>query len=231
MERIVLPEMLDVLPPQDASALRSRRDLRRLNTWMGHPQAMARLLRENLPDGAAREIVELGAGDGHFLLRVAERLHRHWPAANATLVDRLDALDPQTREQISRLGWRVHVETAEATEWLQRASPQSEQVIISNLFFHQFETKELTEMLRLSANCSRLVIALEPRRAWFPRLLGRLLWAIGCGPVTRNDARVSIDAGFIDGEISALWPDKTNWELTERPIGLVSHLFIARRKN
>jgi hypothetical protein len=230
MERIVLPELLDVLPPRDAAALRSRRDLRRLNSWMGHLRLMARALRENLPDGAPREIVELGAGDGHFLLRVAERLHLQWPGADATLVDRLDALDPRTREDFHRLGWRVGIKTAEASDWLRQAAPASEQTIISNLFFHQFESAPLAEMLKLAADCSRLVIALEPRRGWFPRLCGRLLWAIGCGPVTRNDARISIRAGFAGRELTALWPDKINWELTERRVGFVSHLFIARRK-
>ena len=36
------------VPPQDTAALRSRRDLRRVNAWMRHPQIMARALRENL---------------------------------------------------------------------------------------------------------------------------------------------------------------------------------------
>jgi hypothetical protein len=44
---IVLPELLDVQPPQNASALRSRRDLRRLNAWMRHPQIMAQVLQKN----------------------------------------------------------------------------------------------------------------------------------------------------------------------------------------
>jgi hypothetical protein len=230
MERIVLPELLDVLPPRDAAALRSRRDLRRINAWMGHPALMARALLENLPTGESHAIVELGAGDGHFLLRVAKRLQSHWHGADATLVDRLDAVDPQTREQLGCLGWRVRVETAEASDWLRQASPAGSRTIISNLFFHQFEAAPLAEMLRLAAGHSRLVIALEPRRAWLPRLCGRFLWAIGCGPVTRYDAQVSVRAGFSDGELSALWPDKANWQLTERSAGLFSHLFIARRK-
>ena len=56
------------------------------------------------------------------------------------------------------------------------------------------------------------------------------MWLIGCGPVTRHDGRISVRAGFAGSELSALWPDKKNWELIERPFGLFSHLFIARRK-
>ena len=231
MERIVLPELLDVLPPQDESALRSRRDLRRLNAWMRHPRVMARVLRKNLTEQGARQIVELGAGDGHFLLSVARRLQGQWPGAKATLVDRLDVLDPQTREHFNRLGWHVHAETAEASEWLRQVPPKTTGAVISNLFLHQFETEQLAELLRLASRSSRVVIALEPRRSWLPRLCGRLLWLIGCGPVTRHDGRISIRAGFAGSELSALWPDKKNWELVERPVGLFSHLFTARRKD
>jgi hypothetical protein len=229
MERIVLPELLDALPPQDQSALRSRRDLRRLNAWMNHPRVMACVLRENLPDQNARHLVELGAGDGHFLLSVARHLQKDWTGANATLVDQLDALDPQTHGHFTRLGWQVHADIAEASEWL-RSSPAVATAIISNLFLHQFHPERLAELLRLAAHSSRLVVALEPRRSWLPRLCGHLLWVIGCGAVTRHDAHISIRAGFAGGELSALWPDRENWELVERPVGLFSHLFIARRK-
>jgi hypothetical protein len=57
-----------------------------------------------------------------------------------------------------------------------------------------------------------------------------LLWAIGCNSVTRHDALVSVRAGFSGDELSALWPDKKNWQLTERRAGPFSHLFIAQRK-
>jgi hypothetical protein len=231
MERIVLPELLDVLPPQDQSALRSRRDLRRLNGWMGHPRVMAGVLQKYLIHQDTRQIVELGAGDGHFLLSVARRLQGRWPGASATLVDRLDALDPQTSEQFNRLGWNVRAEIAEASAWLRQASPNPGGAVISNLFLHQFETEPLAGLLRLAANSSRLIVALEPRRLGLSRLCIPLMWLIGCGPVTRHDGRISVRAGFAGNELSALWPDKKKWELIERPVGLFSHQFIARRKD
>jgi hypothetical protein len=231
MKRIVLPELLDALPPRDQSALRSRRDLRRINAWMRHPRIMTRLLQTYLLDQDARHLVELGAGDGHFLLSVARRLQGQWPGAQATLVDRLDALEPQTRDQFQRLGWRVRAEIAEASEWLRQSPPNPTGTIVSNLFLHQFQTEQLAELLRLTARSARVVIALEPRRSWLPRLCGRLLWVIGCGPVTCHDGPISIRAGFDGSELSSLWPDKNNWELVERPVDPFSHLFIARRKD
>jgi len=228
-DRVVEPELLDVLPPQDQRARRSRLDLRRLNTWMNHPKVMARCLFENLNGASAHRVVEIGAGDGHFLLRVARRLSQ-WPNANATLVDRLDAFDPGISQQFSDAGWRVRTEIATVSGWLSQSPPDSADAIVSNLFLHQFQTGELAEMLRMAARNARLFVALEPRRSWPSRLCGNLLWFIGCNSVTRHDAGISIRAGFSGRELSALWPEK-NWELTERPIGLFSHLFIARRKD
>ncbi len=46
MNRIVKPELLDELPPADPRAVRSRRDLRRVNAWMRNHAIMARALAE-----------------------------------------------------------------------------------------------------------------------------------------------------------------------------------------
>lgn len=230
-DRIVLPELLDALPPEDASARRSRRDLRRVNAWMRHPRRLARILRDHWPAGQPQRIVELGAGDGHFMLNVARRSKRRFPGTEVILVDRLNALDPRVHGRFNQAGWASRLELAEATEWLRRANPGAvPTTIISNLFFHQFETAQLQEMLRLAAGTASLVVALEPRRSEASKLGGWMLWAIGCNRVTRHDANISIRAGFVGGELTALWPDAKNWELTERPVGFFSHLFIARRK-
>ncbi len=230
MERIVLPELLDALPARDESALRSRRDIRRLNGLMGHPRLAARALEKSLRGRASQRIVELGAGDGYFLLSTAERMRGLGLDVEATLVDRLDVLDPQMHERFNAVGWRIQAKTAEAIEWLRRTAPDSAGIVISNLFFHQFGDDELAEMLRLAAQSTHTVVALEPRRGWLPDFLGRFLWVAGCGSVTRYDGRVSIRAGFDGRELSALWPDAKNWELTEGPAGIFTHQFLARRK-
>lgn len=229
--RIVVPELLDTLPPQDQSALRSRLDLRRLNQWMHHPQRLARILAEHLNCNTTRRIIELGAGDGHFLLSVARRLHGQWQNTEATLVDRQDTFDPVIRESFTHLGWRVRMETADVFEWLRQSQPNSTDAIVNNLFLHHFQAPELEEMFQLAARATRLFVALEPRRSLLPRFFGRMLWVIRCNSVTRHDAGVSIRAGFSGQELSAIWPDKNNWVLTERSVGLFSHLFIAQRKD
>jgi hypothetical protein len=229
MERLVTPELLDELPPQDRQALRSRRDIRRLNGWMRHPSMMAGLLQQSLDGRAGCRVVELGAGDGQFLLSVARRLRKRWRAAEATLVDRLDAVNPEMRESFGDIGWRIRVEVADAVEWLRRAPPGNAGVVLSNLLLHQLPAETLAEFLRLAARAAPVVIALEPRRAWWPHFCARFLWLAGCGRVTRHDSLASIRAGFAGRELSALWPEAGRWELTERSSGMFSHMFIARR--
>lgn len=229
--RVVEPELLDELPPLDPRALRSRRDLRLLNFGMGHLGIMAAALSKHLRASAPPRIVELGAGDGRFLLGVARRLRRKWPVAGATLVDRLDSFEPGLRERFNRLGWSVCTEIKTASQWLQESRPAMADAIICNLFLHQFRAEELADMLRLAAQHTRLLIALEPRRSLRSRLGGKLLWMIGCGPVTRHDADISIRAGFDGNDLTEIWPDKNSWALTERPAGFFSHLFIAQRKD
>jgi hypothetical protein len=77
--RTLHPELLDTLPAGDASAIGSRRDLRRLNTLMGHAGIIARSLKQCFPHQLPTRIIEIGAGEGQLLLRVAKRLHSsHW---------------------------------------------------------------------------------------------------------------------------------------------------------
>jgi hypothetical protein len=58
----------------------------------------------------------------------------------------------------------------------------------------------------------------------------RLLGLIGCNEVTRHDAVVSVRAGFVDQELSALWPERTRWHLQEEAAGLFSHCFVAQQR-
>jgi hypothetical protein len=222
MKRIVKPETLDTLPPDDPVALRSRRDLRRINAWMQNHKTMARVLAENLAV-APRQITDLGAGDGNFLLQVAQasRLRR----LNATLLDLQKNVPAETLAEFSKCGWRAEAVVADVFDW-----PQMEtEVVVANLFLHHFEDDELRELFCIIADRAKLFIAIEPHRFHFPFPCAQSLRLIGCGKITRHDAEASIAAGFVRKEISALWPDKTGWWLAERRAGLFSHLFVARK--
>lgn len=75
MIRTLHPKLLDDLPADEPAAIGSRRDLRRLNTLMGHAAIIARCLKNIFPHEPPSRILEIGAGDGQLLLRVARRLH------------------------------------------------------------------------------------------------------------------------------------------------------------
>jgi len=227
MNRIVQPELLDTLPPGDPRAAGSRRDLQRLNTWMRNHAIMIHALQTGLNGHTPKQITELGAGDGNFLLRVAQKTSSRWPNVNATLLDRQKVVTPQTLASFASLGWRAEAVVADVFDWPQTPAPA--EIVIINEVLHHFEDARLAGLFRVIAGRTRLFIAIEPSRAYWPLFCSRLLWAVGCNAVTRHDAAVSVRAGFSGDELSALWPDKKNWQMTERRAGLFSHLFIARR--
>jgi hypothetical protein len=239
MKRIVQSELLDTLPPADPRAVwsrfdlrrinawKSRFDLRRINAWMRNHAIAAETLGIAANGQPPKHIVELGAGDGDFLLNVARRL-RSWRSVSATLLDQQPLLDQRTTMSFSQLGWRAEAVVADVFEWSRSASRPAE-VVVANLFLHHFGDAQLAELLGAIAERARLFVSVEPRRGLWPLTFSRLLWVIACNDVTRHDAAVSVRAGFRGRELSALWPAKGGWELTEREAGPFSHLFVARR--
>jgi len=230
MIRCVEPEWLDALPPDDPTAVRSRRDLQRVNAWMGHCGIMARALRSTCPGQVVQRIVELGAGDGSFLLCVARRLASGWQGTRAVLLDRLNIVSPDTRRGFEALGWRAEVLEREVLAWLERPAAPNCDTMLANLFLHHFPEAQLAGLLRAAARQTRVFIAVEPRRSQRSLLFSRLLWLIGCNDVTRHDAPASVRAGFAGRELSQLWPAGPSWTLQERPAGWFSHLFVAQRR-
>ena len=219
-------ELLDVLPADDPAAVRSRRDLRRLNEVMLHPAIMARrMLRHSVE--APRRIIELGAGDGSLMLRLSRRLARHWSGVATILVDRQDIVTQETRQAISSLGWHEDPITQDVFEYLAVAEPAD--IVIANLFLHHFQPPQITDIFTRCAKLAPIFIALEPRRATLPLLGSRLIWLLGCNHVSRHDAVASVRAGFRDGELSALWPNGQGWNFDEGSVALWTHCFIARK--
>jgi hypothetical protein len=227
MKRLVQPELLDSLPPEDPGAIGSRRDLCRINWWMGNHRLMRRALRDHLPGQSPGPLMEIGAGDGNFFLNVARGFSPPWPNPKVILLDRQKSIMPKVIEDFSASGWQAEPIVADVFACPPMAEPVA--AIVANLFLHHFEEDALARLLGIISRQTNLFIAVEPWRFARPALCGHLLRVIGCNAVTLHDAVVSIRAGFQNGEISALWPDKTRWHLIERRAGFFSYLFIARR--
>jgi hypothetical protein len=229
MIRTVQPELLDALPADAPEAAGARRDLRRLNRLMGHARIVRRqLLRTTGP--VPRRVAELGAGDGSFSLRLAERWAPDWSTGRLLLVDRRPAVSAETVRRLARMGWETDVIEADVFDWLSGSGGTPADLMISNLFLHHFDPAELRRLLRLVAGCTERFIACEPRRTSFALAAARLVGWIGCNGITRHDAPVSVRAGFHGPELTTLWPQDGTWELDERPAGLFSHAFSAARR-
>ena len=224
MQRILEQEWLDVLPPDDARARRSRADLRRVNFVMGNARHIARALRLGLrpPDkgGASAasgglHIADIGAGDGSLMRTIASRIGE----VRITLVDRAPVVD---------LAIAATVVAEDVHAYLARPGPQFD-AIVANLFLHHFEDAPLARLLARVARRTRLFVACEPRRTRLALHASRLLWLLGCNDVTRHDAVASVRAGFRGEELSRLWPREPRWRLEEGAAPPFSHLFVARR--
>jgi hypothetical protein len=230
MKRLVQSELLDELLADDPRAVHSRQDLRRINAWMGNTRIMGCALRQTFLDFKPARITEIGAGDGEFLLKVAGHFGaRSIAPRRVLLVDLQNLLQSETRKRFEDLNWNVEARQSDVFAFFANGAENTD-AVIANLFLHHFSETQLRELFNSVANKTRVLIAVEPRRSPLAFFFSKLLWLIGCNSVTRHDAPVSVRAGFRDGELSALWPDKQNWELTERRTGLFSHVFIAQRK-
>jgi 2-polyprenyl-3-methyl-5-hydroxy-6-metoxy-1,4-benzoquinol methylase len=202
--------------------------LRRLNWLMRHAPLLCAGLKANLKQSPAH-LVEIGAGDGSLLLAVARQMHACWPGVRVSLVDRQQLVSAETLARFHQLGWPAEVVVADAFDWL--AAQNASDVILANFFLHHFADERLSELLRLIAARTGLFLASETRRTWPSFTASRLLALLGCNSVTRNDAILSLKAGFRDHELTALWPKDGGWQLEERRAAVFTHLFIARRRS
>jgi hypothetical protein len=226
--RRVEPEWLDSLPSEDPNAAASRRDLQRLNSLMWHATILARILRTESNLAKPRSLLDIGGGDGTFMLALARRLAKRMPGVVVTMVDKNTVISSQTRENFSALGWKVVSIKADIQDFLDNAGAVSTDVIIANLFLHHLSDAALARLFNRAAAVAPLFVACEPLRALFPMAASQVLWAIGCNKVTQHDAPASVRAGFREKELSLLWPKDGQWQLEERRAGPFSHLFIAR---
>lgn len=241
MPRVVARETLDHLPATAPEAMRSRRDLIRVHRAMGTRGLVLRGWQALWPSGAGRvplKVLELGAGDGTLVLGVAQSLPPIWPRVHLTLLDRQQLVSAATLSAYDALGWKVEVEQSDVLDWAAAYAPGTPRTLLpswdlisTTLFLHHFEGAALKALLAAVAVSGDRFCASEPRRAALALVGSHLVGALGANAVTREDAVLSVHAGFRDDELTALWPGAAGaWQLHEGPAGLFSHGFSARRK-
>jgi hypothetical protein len=225
--RRLTPELLDDLPAESIEARASRRDLHALNALMGHRRAWRSWLRREFSSTPPRAIAELGAGDGAVAAENLLATFPHGDGATLSLVDRAPCVSDATLCALRAAGWNVRIESADVADWLAAAPPLD--AICANLFLHHFDQSALARLLAHASRVAPVFAALEPRRGWLSLAGTAALPLMDAHPVTRHDARVSVEAGFRAQELSALWP-AGGWHFEERRALPFSHWFCARRK-
>ena len=248
MARVVAAETLDGLSENDPHAMRSRRDLQRIHRLMGTRTTLARALRKMTAlkrEHPPFRILELGAGDGSLMLGVARAFRNGWPAIELTLLDRQQLVSRATLQGYADAGWHARPKVSDVFDWaagdesaqggVQSSVQTGEDVrhwdlIICNLFLHHFEGKQLQTLLAAIEARTEQFFACEPRRRRLALGASHLVGLIGANAVTREDAVLSVRAGFCEAEISQLWPSTgAVWVLDEHSAGLFSHCFSAWR--
>lgn len=240
--RSVSIEVLDGLLPDNPDAIRSRRDLHRVHRAMGTHTILLRALKDmtaNHPDRMPLRVLEIGAGDGSLMLGVAQALAPLSPWSNVllTLFDRQALIDQATIAHYRAVGWTVTPEIGDVLDLAAGCFDQggtavevSWDLIVANLFLHHFEGAQLDLILRFVSRKSFGFFACEPRRDWLALAGSHMIGVIGANHVTREDAVLSVHAGFHGRELSALWPhDGAPWKIQEYAAGLFSHCFRAER--
>jgi hypothetical protein len=188
VKRIVQPEMLDTLPPDDPRALRSRRDLRRVNAWMGNAGIMARALKE------------------HWLVRPRPKSPNSAPAMEISCCESpKNEPGPLTQHcstgkkmstaetlcGFARLGWRAEASIADVFDWPESSVKLSSQIC----FFIILKMNGLPNCCELSAGAQNY---LSPSNRVARRCR---CFSAGCSgrsaaTLSRGTTPVSVRAGF-----------------------------------
>ena len=197
-DRIVKPEILDHLPSDDPAAQRSRRDLHRINWLMGNERWILKAAGR-FPEAANKGIAELGAGDG----QLSAKLAREFPQARVSAFD----LAPRPEHLEARVNWNQG-------DLFQISGDLTGGILVANLFLHHFEGTALEELGRICEGFE-VVIFSEPSRDSVSHFFGHVLDPF-VNHVTRHDMHVSIDAGFVPGELPSLMGlSREHWQIEE----------------
>lgn len=187
--RLILPEILDSLPPDEARA--SLRDLVRINRrWGGH-STLRSLLKETVGEGEAFSILDVGAASGDMGARIRE----WYPMAKVTSLDYLESHLKQSQGQrVAGDAFRLPFRRG------------SFDYVFCSLFLHHFPDDRVVELLRnFGAVARRAVLVIDLERNPIPYYF--IAWSrplLGWDPVTVHDGAISVEAAFRRKELEDL---------------------------
>jgi hypothetical protein len=212
MNRVLEAEILDHLDPADPDAVRSRRDLRLIDGFLGNSRWMLRSLGKLR--GTAHGVVELGAGEGIL----SRRISGHLPGITVTGLDRV--------APPARLPSSVRWVRGDFMETLPAVTGS---VCCGALILHHFDTESIRKLGLELGRFSHLLFT-EPHRSPLPLAMAGLVSPL-VGKVTRHDMPASIRAGFRKGELTLLLGlNPSDWVIREQVTLRGSLRFSASRR-
>lgn len=187
--RLILPEMLDHAPEDDARA--NLQDLVRINRYFGAYGIFRKVMRQLASPADRFTLLDIGAASGDM----GAALRLSYPRALVTSLDRStvhlrDAAPPKIAADAFQLPFAAG----------------SFDFVFSSLFLHHFSNEQVTALLRdFRRVARRAVIAIDLERgplAYY--FLPRTRWLFGWRAITINDGPISVQAGFKKDELLAL---------------------------
>jgi 2-polyprenyl-3-methyl-5-hydroxy-6-metoxy-1,4-benzoquinol methylase len=181
-------EQLDEGVPE-ADALRSLRDLRFVNRWLGNAGSLLAAVRPHLPPGA--RLLDVGSASGDVPAHLVARL----PHPICAVVLDVKAL----HLRLAPAGLRRVVADVRALPFAERTFD----VVTASLFLHHFDGPELPGVLAsLYALARRALVVNDLHRAVVPYTFGRVFFPLLFrSPVSVDDGLVSIRRAFRPAEL------------------------------
>lgn len=186
--RLIRPEILDTLPPEEARA--SLADLTRINRSTGAYRVLRELLATLVPPGKCFTMLDVGAASGDL----AAETRRLYPDARVTLLDYSLCHLPATGDRVAADAFQLPFRDA------------SFDFVFSSLFLHHFPDDHIVRLYREAGRVARqavLTIDLErhPLAYYF---LPATSWWFGWDRVTLHDGPISVEAAFHPSELAKL---------------------------
>jgi SAM-dependent methyltransferase len=187
--RLILPEILDTLPPDQARA--SLRDLVRINRYWGGHSTLRSLLKDTVREGEAFSILDAGAASGDMGARIRE----WYPAARVTSLDYIPShLGSSAERRVAADAFRLPFR------------PGTFDYVFCSLFLHHFTNEKVVELLRnFGGVARRAVLVIDLERNPIPYYF--IAWSrplLGWDPVTVHDGAISVEAAFRREELEDL---------------------------
>ena len=188
-KRLILPELLDGLPPEEARA--SLGDLIRINRrWGGHA-TLRKLLAETVPASGRFSVLDVGAASGDMGACI-----RQWYAgAEVTSLDYVEShLAGGSGAKVVGDAFRLPFR------------PGSFDYVFCSLFLHHFPDEAVVDLLKgFGEVARRAVLAIDLERNPIPYYF--MTWSrplLGWDPVTVHDGAISVEAAFRREELEEL---------------------------